>query len=75
MVNSCCIKIHSSLCCSHNHLLTYDFTVLSKDSNNFHLLIKKGLLIARDKLIFNKTVKSLPLDLFEGTEFDCCITF
>ena len=51
-----------------DHLLTCDcninfndFTILSKDSNNFNLLVKESLLIARDKAILNKTVKSLPL--------------
>ena len=51
-----------------DHLLTCDcninfndFTILSKDSNNFNLLVKESLLIARDKAILNETVKSLPL--------------
>ena len=42
-----------------------DFTILSKDSNNINLMIKESLLIARKKLILNKTVKSFPLELFE----------
>ena len=52
-----------------DHLLTCDcninfdnFTILSKDSNNINLLIKESLLISRDKLILNKTVKSFPLE-------------
>ena len=55
-----------------DHLLTCDgninfndFTILSKDSNDINLLIKESLLISRDKLILNKTVKSFPLELFE----------
>ena len=55
-----------------DHVQTYDcninfndFTILSKDSNNINLLIKESLLISRDKLILNKTVKSFPLELFE----------
>ena len=51
-----------------DHLLTCDcninfndFTIFSKDSNNFNLLVKESLLIARDKAILNETVKSLPL--------------
>ena len=55
-----------------DHVLTWecnikfhDFTILSKDSNNINLLIKESLLIARDKPILNKTVKSFPLELFE----------
>ena len=42
-----------------------DFTILSKNSNNFNLDIKEGLLIVRDKPILNKAVKSFPLELFE----------
>ena len=42
-----------------------DLTILSKDSNNINLLIKESLLIARDKPILNKTVKSFPIELFE----------
>ena len=42
-----------------------DCTILSKDSDNINLLIKESLLIARDKLILNETVKSFPLELFE----------
>ena len=55
-----------------DHLLTCDcvinfndFIILSKDSNNFNLLIKESLLIARDEPILNKTVKSFPLELFK----------
>ena len=54
-----------------DHLLTCecsinfnDFTILSKDSNNINLLIKKSL-ISRDKPLLNKIVKSFPLELFE----------
>ena len=55
-----------------DHLLTCDcsinfndFTILSTDSNNFSLLIISVylLVIARDKPILNKTVKSFPLEL------------
>ena len=42
-----------------------DFIILSKDSNNFNLLIKESLLIARDEPILNKTVKSFSLELFK----------
>ena len=44
-----------------DHMLTCNcnvngngFTILSNDSNNFNLLFKESLLIARDKLILNK---------------------
>ena len=50
-----------------DHLLTCDcninfddFTILSKKES-----IKESLLIYRDKLILNKTVKSFPIELFE----------
>ena len=36
-----------------------------KDSNNINILSKESLLVARDKSILNKTVKSFPLELFE----------
>ena len=54
------------------HLLTCDcninfndFTILSTDLNNFNLLIKERLLIARDKPNLNKKDKSFSLELFE----------
>ena len=37
-----------------------DYIILSKSSINFNLLIKEWLLIACDKPILNKTVKSFP---------------
>ena len=49
----------------HCNINFKDFTILFKDSNNFNLLIKESLLIARNKLILNKPVKSFPLELFE----------
>ena len=42
-----------------------DFTILSKDSNNFYLLIYESLLIAYDKPILYKTVEFFPSELFE----------
>ena len=57
-----------------DHLWTCDckinfigFNIFSKDFHNLNLFIKEILLIARDKIIFNKTVKSFPLDLSEYT--------
>ena len=54
-----------------DHLLTcdcsinfYDFTILSKDSDN-NLLIKRGLLISCHISILNKTIKSCALELLE----------
>ena len=53
-----------------NHLLTChcnkkfnDFTIVSKNSFNFNLLIKENLLVAPDNPILNKTDKSFPLEL------------
>ena len=42
-----------------------DFDVLASDTNKFRLLIKESLLIKRDKPILNRTIKSLPLKLFD----------
>ena len=54
-----------------DHLLQCDctidfdhFDILASDSNNFRLLIKESLLVKRDKLVLNRTVKSFPLKLF-----------
>jgi len=41
-----------------------DFIVLARDSNNFKLTVKESLLINRDKPVLNKTVQSMPLELF-----------
>ena len=63
IVKQSAISIHVLTCdCNKNF---NDFTILSKDSSNTKLLIKEGLLIARDKPILNKTVKSITLELFE----------
>ena len=54
-----------------DHLLQCDcidfdhFDILTSDTNNFKLLIKKSLLIKRDKPVLNRTVKSFPLKLFD----------
>ena len=41
------------------------FNILASDANRFRLLIKESLLIKRDQPRLNKTIKSLPLKLFE----------
>ena len=70
LTNKCLKNVKQSpisdhvLTCGYN-INFNDFTILSKDSNNINLLIKESLLIARDKPILNKTVKSFPLELFE----------
>ena len=72
-VKQSAISDHSLTCaCKINF---NDFTTLSKDSNDFNLFIKDGLLIACDKPILNKTVKYFGLELFEQSGFCCCITF
>ena len=43
----------------------HNFYILAPDTNNFRLLIKESLLIKRDKPILNRTIKSLPLKLFD----------
>ena len=42
-----------------------DFSILTRESNDFKLKIIESLLIARDKPILNKADSSLPLELFE----------
>ena len=41
------------------------FNILATDSDKFKLLLTKSLLIKRDKLILNRTIKSFPLELFD----------
>ena len=41
------------------------FDILASDANKFGLLIKKSLLIKRDQPQLSKTIKSLPLKLFD----------
>ena len=41
-----------------------DFDILARDSNDYKLLLKESLLINRDKPLLNKTVLSIPLELF-----------
>ena len=55
-----------------DHLLEYNcsidfdhFDILAYDTNKFRLLIKESLLIKRDQLQLNKTIKSFPLKLFD----------
>ena len=55
-----------------DHLLQCDCTIdfdhfdfLASDTNSFRLLVKKSLLIRRDKPVLNRAVKSFPLKLFD----------
>ena len=41
-----------------------EFSILTRESNDFKLKIMESLLIARDKPILNKADSSLPLELF-----------
>ena len=57
------IKYHILLC---DHVVSLkDFKVMASSNSEFHLKIKKSLLIARDKPELNRNEKSLPLYLFD----------
>ena len=51
------------LCCSYSPSFE-DFSILTRESNDFKQKIMENLLIARDKPILNKADSSLPLELF-----------
>ena len=51
------------LCCNYSPFFE-DFSILTRESNDFELKIVESLLIARDKPILNKSDSSLPLELF-----------
>ena len=55
--------ISHSLFCDHAPSFE-DFSILSRETNDFKLTLKESLLINRDKPCLNKTVQSMPLDLF-----------
>ena len=62
-VKQSAVSDHLLIC---NCNVTFDnFKILSKETNNFKLLIKESILIARDKPELNKTIKSFPLKLFD----------
>ena len=42
-----------------------DFDILAAESNKSKLLLRESLLIKCDKLILSRTIKSLPLELFD----------
>ena len=56
--------IQEHLCCNYSPSFE-DFSILTRESNDFKLNIIESLLIARDKPILNKADSSLPLELFE----------
>ena len=49
---------------SVNHRFKHRFTVLNYESHKFKRLIKESLLVAKDKPLLNKQVKSMKLELF-----------
>ena len=42
-----------------------DFDILVSDASKFRFLVQESLLIKRDQLQLNKTIKSFPLKLFD----------
>ena len=52
------------LCCNYSPFLD-DFSILTRESNDFKLKIMESLLIELDKTILNKADSSLPLELFQ----------
>ena len=51
------------LCCNYSPSFE-DFSILTRETNNFKLKMMDSLLTARDKPILNKADSSLPLGLF-----------
>ena len=51
------------LCCSYFPSFE-DFSILTRESNDFKMKIMESLLIARDEPIYNKADSSLSLELF-----------
>ena len=51
------------LCCNYTPSFE-DFSILTRESNDFKPKLMESLLIARDKPILNKADSSLPLELF-----------
>ena len=52
-------------CLLSGHVCSFDnFTVLNYESHKFKRLIKESLLVTKDKLLLNKQVRSLKLELF-----------
>ena len=52
------------LCCNYSPSFE-DFSILTRESNDFKLKIMESLLTARDKPVPNKADSSLPLELFQ----------
>ena len=43
-----------------------DFQILTRETNDFKLTVKESLLIDRDKPVLNRTIKSMPLEIFQA---------
>ena len=56
--------IQGSLLCCNYSLSFENFSILTRESNDFKLKIMESLLIAGDKPVLNKADSSLPLQLF-----------
>ena len=49
-----------------NCIINFDnFDILAAESNKFKIFIRESLLIKHEKLILNRTIKSLALQLFD----------
>ena len=59
---STAIKDHL-LFCQHSPSLD-DFSILCSESNDFKLTLMESILISRDKPSLNRTIQSMPLELF-----------
>ena len=58
------VRIDNSNLTTINYSPTYDeFSILTRESNDFKLKIMDSLLIARDKPCLNKALSCLPLEL------------
>ena len=56
-------KYHLLQC---TYAINFDgFSILATDWSKFKLHLRESLLIKRDKLILNRTIKSFPLELFD----------
>ena len=62
-VNQSAVSDHLLTCCCN--INSDDFTISSKDSSNFNLLINENIFTACDNSFLNKTVTSLWFELFE----------
>ena len=62
--NNKLIAIQEHLVCCNYSLSFEDFSILTREINDFKLKIMESLLIARDKPILNKTDSSLPLESY-----------